>query len=228
MKSGKYMVYTNTIQGIFKLRHNRFAASVEIEGQTETVHVKNTGRLGELLLPGARVALIAADNPNRKTKYDLISVYKDGLGWVNIDSQVTNKVVADWLREQGFTGIKPEYTYGKSRMDFYMEKAGEKYLLEVKGCTLEIGGKGFFPDAVTSRGRKHVLELAAAKKEGYHAAIAFVIAMEGIDRVYPNTGKDPAFAEALRYAKEHGVEIWHFSCRITRDSIKILNVQIEQ
>lgn len=219
------MKYENTVHGIFECRPNRFTAKVSIEGKTETVHVKNTGRLGELLLPGARVVLKRAENPDRKTGYDLISVYKENLGWVNIDSQVPNKVVLEWLKKQDFTFIKPEFRYGASRLDFYMEKGGEKYLMEVKGCTLEIGGKGFFPDSVSSRAKRHELELAGAAAKGFHCITAFVIAMEGIDEVSPNAEKDPEFAAALEYAKAHGVEVWHFSCHVTEDSIEVSSVK---
>ena len=128
------MKYKNTIHGKFLSRPNRFIAQVEIEGQVETVHVKNTGRCKELLRSGVDVVLEISDNPSRKTKYDLISVYKENLGWVNIDSQIPNKVVKEWLEKQDYTKIKPEYTYGDSRIDFYMEKGEERYLMEVKGC----------------------------------------------------------------------------------------------
>ena len=145
------MKYRNTKTAAFVSRPNRFTAIVELDGQKETVHVKNTGRCRELLLPGAEVVLEKSDNPNRKTKYDLISVRKENIGWVNIDSQVTNKVMAEWLKTQDYTLIRPEYTYGDSRIDFYMEKGEERYLMEVKGCTLEIDGIGYFPDAPTAR-----------------------------------------------------------------------------
>lgn len=128
---------------------------------------------GELLFPDAKVALTCSDNPNRKTKYDLISVYKESLGLVNIDSQAPNKIVGEWLATQDYTFIKPEYKYGDSRLDFYMEKGDEKYLLEVKGCTLEINGIGYFPDAPSERAVRHVKELIHAKKQGYHCILAF-------------------------------------------------------
>jgi sugar fermentation stimulation protein A len=131
------MEYKNTIHGIFKSRPNRFIAKVEVNGVLETVHVKNTGRCKELLVENCDVILEKSDNPNRKTKYDLIAVYKQGLGLVNIDSQAPNKVVKEWLEKQDYDFIKPEYTYGNSRIDFYMEMDGKKFLMEVKGCTLE-------------------------------------------------------------------------------------------
>ncbi len=131
------MEYKNIIHGIFKSRPNRFIAKVMVEDVLETVHVKNTGRCKELLVENCDVILEKSDNPNRKTKYDLIAVYKQGLGLVNIDSQAPNKVVKEWLEKQDYDFIKPEYTYGNSRIDFYMEMDGKKFLMEVKGCTLE-------------------------------------------------------------------------------------------
>ena len=154
------MNYNKTIQGKFVSRPNRFIAQVEIEGKLETVHVKNTGRCKELLLPGAEVVLEDCENPNRKTRYDLISVYKENFGWINMDSQAPNKVALEWLKRLDFDYIKPEYKYGDSRIDFYMEKGESKYLMEVKGCTLEVDGIGYFPDAPTERGVKHIRELA--------------------------------------------------------------------
>lgn len=215
------MHYENIIHGEFVSRPNRFIAKVIVEGKEETVHVKNTGRCKELLLPGADVILEISDNPNRKTKYDLISVYKEGLGLVNIDSQAPNRVVKEWLERQGYDTIKPEYTYGNSRLDFYMEKAGEKYLLEVKGCTLEIDGVGYFPDAPTERGVKHLRELAKAAGEGYHAMAAFVIQMEGVQEVRPNVATHEEFGVALKEAQEAGVEVLPLCCKVTEDELWI-------
>ena len=134
------MKYKTILDAAFLSRPNRFIARVLLDGKEETVHVKNTGRCRELLLPGADVRLEVSDNPARKTKYDLVAVRKEGLGWVNIDSQAPNKVVKEWLETRGFDAIHPEFSYGKSRIDFAMEKAGQLYLLEVKGCTLEVNG----------------------------------------------------------------------------------------
>lgn len=215
------MKYKNIIHGRFYSRPNRFIAKVYIGKKLETVHVKNTGRCKELLLPDAEVILEISDNPNRKTKYDLICVYKESLGWVNIDSQAPNRVVGEWLRAQDYTLVKPEYTYGASRVDFYMEKGEEKYLMEVKGCTLAIDGIGYFPDAPTERGIKHLSELAAAAKEGYHCALAFVIQMEGIHEVRPNLVTHPAFGEALDKAQQAGVEVLYLGCHVTEDTLEI-------
>ena len=216
--------YENTVPGTFVRRINRFVAEVMIDGKTERVHVKNTGRLRELLLPGAKVTLQKASDPGRKTAYDLISVYKAGLEWVNIDSLVPNKLMKQYLMSLDYDVVKPEYTFGDSRFDFYMEKDGEKYLTEVKGCTLAADlekGIGLFPDAPTERGVKHLNELASAAKQGYHCSIAFVIQMNGIHRVLPNNATQPEFGAALERAAEAGVQILYYSCRVEADSIEI-------
>lgn len=215
------MKYHHTIRGKFESRSNRFVAQAWIGGQLENVHVKNTGRCRELLLPGAEVILEVSDDPRRKTKYDLVGVHKEKLGWVNIDSQAPNKVVGEWLAQQDYTYIKPEYTYGASRIDFYMEKNKEKYLMEVKGCTLEIDGIGYFPDAPSERARRHVKELKKAVLAGYHSIIAFVIPMEGVTRVLPNREIDHEFGEVLEEAQRAGVEVWYFPCFVTENTLEI-------
>ena len=215
------MNYQNIIHGQFHSRPNRFIAQVWIDGELETVHVKNTGRCRELLLPGAEVILECCDQPTRKTKYDLIGVYKEGLGLVNIDSQAPNKVAKEWLLQQDYTCVRPEYTYGDSRIDFYMERGEERYLMEVKGCTLEVDGIGYFPDAPTERGIKHLHELCKAVDEGYHCMLAFVIQMEGIHEVRANAETHPAFGVALEEARQAGVEIVFLPCKIEEDSLTI-------
>lgn len=213
------MRYKETVKGRFISRPNRFIARVSINGTEETVHVKNTGRCKELLLPDSEVILEVSDNPSRKTKYDLIAVYKEGLGLVNIDSQAPNKVALEWLKTQNFDHIKPEYTIGSSRIDFYMEKGNEKFLLEVKGCTLEIDGIGYFPDAPTERGVKHLRELTALQNEGYNCAVAFVIQMEGITEVRPNLITHPQFGTALEEARSVGVKILFLPCCVTEKEL---------
>ncbi len=215
------MIYPEVREGVFLERPNRFIARVELEGELLTVHVKNTGRCRELLLPGARVLLTPGQNPRRKTAFDLIGVYKPGLGLVNIDSQAPNRVMAEWLAGRGFQLIRPEYPYGASRLDFYMEKDGEAYLLEVKGCTLEINGVGYFPDAPTERGVRHLRELTAAAGSGYRCAVAFVIQMEGIREVRANTATHPAFGEALEAAKAAGVRVLPLPCRVRPERLEI-------
>ncbi len=215
------MIYKNIITGQFTDRPNRFIAHVEIGGKTEAVHVKNTGRCKELLLPGAKVILSKSDNPKRKTAYDLISVYKGASGLVNIDSQAPNHVVQEWLEELPFDLVKPEYTYDKSRIDFYMEKGKKRFLLEVKGCTLERNGIGYFPDAPTERGVKHLHELKKAVGEGYHTAVAFVIPMAGVTRVLPNDQTQPEFGKALREVEATGVKILYLPCIVKTDELTV-------
>lgn len=215
------MKYKKIMHGVFHSRPNRFIANVYINGKPETVHVKNTGRCKELLLPGAEVVLELSDNPARKTNYDLIAVYKEGRGLVNIDSQLCNKVAGEWLATQGYDYIKAEYTYGSSRVDFYMEKNGEKYLMEVKGCTLEVDGIGYFPDAPTERGIKHLKELTAAVGQGFHCCIAFVIPMEGVTQVRANVATHKAFGEALEEAKQAGVEVIFLPCSVSPEEVRV-------
>ena len=219
--------YDNTVPGTFIRRINRFVAEVAINGNTEKVHVKNTGRLRELLVPGAEVTLQKASDPNRKTAYDLISVYKPKLEWVNIDSLVPNKLMKLQLMSMNYDVVKPEYTFGDSRFDFYMERDGEKFLTEVKGCTLAADlerGIGLFPDAPTERGVKHLDELAAAAQKGYHCQIAFVIQMNGIHTVFPNDDTQPEFGQALRRAVKAGVQVVCCGCHVEADSIQITGV----
>ena len=215
------MKYHHIIKATFLSRPNRFIAKVAIDGAEETVHVKNTGRCRELLKPGATVYLERAANPDRKTKYDLVAVVKDTGVLFNIDSQAPNAAVKEWLVGQDFDRMQPEYRYGDSRIDFYMERDGEKILMEVKGCTLEFDGIGYFPDAPTERGTKHLRELTRAVREGYRAIAAFVIQMAGVEEVRPNEETDPAFARAFEEAREAGVEILFLKCRVEPDEMVI-------
>lgn len=203
-------------------RPNRFIAHVELYGKTETVHVKNTGRGTGVLLPGAEVYLTEPGTPGRKTRFDLVTARKSSGSLINIDSQAPNAAAAEWLKTQGFSKIIPEYTYGKSRIDFYMERGADRFLMEVKGCTLEVDGIGYFPDAPTERGVKHLHELAKAAGEGFQAAVAFVIQMEGITEVRPNITIQPEFGEAWKAAKAAGVRILMLPCHVEPDRLEIL------
>jgi sugar fermentation stimulation protein A len=216
------MVYGNIERAVFIDRPNRFIARVEVNGTVENVHVKNTGRCRELLVPGAEVWLTASDDPLRKTAYDLVAVRKANGRTVNIDSQAPNKVVSEWLKDRDYDRIVPEYKYGSSRIDFYLERGNEKYLMEVKGCTLEEDGVGFFPDAPTMRGVKHVRELIRAKEEGYHAILAFVIQMDGVTEVRANVKTHPEFGEAMEDAARAGVRLLFLPCRVEPDSIRAI------
>ena len=218
------MKYDNIVRAAFLERPNRFAARVLFEGRTETVHVKNTGRCAELLVPGAEVWLTAPGTPGRKTRYDLVSVRKENGALFNIDSQAANRVCGEWLAAQDFDRVIPEYRYGASRIDFYMERGKERCLLEIKGCTLEREGIGYFPDAPTERGVKHLQELARAAQEGYHAAIGFVIQMDGVRQVRPNLRTHPAFGTALEEAERAGVKILFLCCHVEPDSLVVTEV----
>ncbi len=220
------MRYKNVVIGEFIDRPNRFIANVTVDGVVETVHVKNTGRCKEILIPGVLVALEMSDNPNRKTKYDLIAAKRDGVGWISIDSQAPNTVMKEYLESLDFDYIKPEYKYGKSRIDFYLEKGVDKYLIEVKGCTLFKDGIGYFPDAPTERGVKHLEELARAARDGYHCAVAFVIGADGIEQVYPNMETHPEFGEALERAKKEGVRVLYIKTHVTENEFTAVENQI--
>lgn len=219
------MKYSKTVPGIFVERPNRFIAHVLINEEKNVVHVKNTGRCKELLIPGCSVILEKSSNPNRKTQFDLIAVYKKDFGLINIDSQAPNAVVREWLLKQSYDFIKPEYSFGDSRIDFYMEKnvsgTVEKTLLEVKGCTLEKEGQGYFPDAPTERGVKHLRELSKAVSLGYKAMVAFVIQMEGVHSVLPNIETHPEFGVALEEAKKAGVQVLFLECKVFEDELFI-------
>ena len=216
------MRYENVFRAAFLDRPNRFIAHAKLNGKTETVHVKNTGRCRELLIPGAEVYLTVPGTPGRKTAYDLIAVRKENGLLVNIDSQAPNRAAREWLAGQGFNEVVPEYRYGGSRIDFLMRRGRELWLMEVKGCTLEIGGTGYFPDAPTERGVRHIHELMHAAEEGYHSVLAFVIQMDGITEVRPNEQTHPEFARAFREAGAAGVKILFLPCHVEPDSLTII------
>ncbi len=218
------MRYERIYEGIFLERPNRFIAYIEIDGQVETVHVKNTGRCKELLQPGAKVFVQKAANPERKTQWDLIGVQK-GDRMINMDSQIPNKVVEEWIRAgnlfENVTLVKPETTYGKSRFDLYIEADGKKIFMEIKGVTLEEDGVVRFPDAPTERGIKHLQELMQAKQDGYEAYVFFVIQMKDVKYFTPNMATHAAFGEALKEASEAGVKVLAYDCEVTKESIEI-------
>ncbi|MBO5994119.1 MAG: DNA/RNA nuclease SfsA [Firmicutes bacterium] len=224
------MRYDNITRATFLKRPNRFIAEVDIEGQRETVHVKNTGRCRELLIPGCEVWLTEPGTPGRKTRYDLVAVRKSTGVLFNIDSQAPNKAVGEWLEGQDYSLVRPEFKYGDSRIDFYMEKNGqelERYLMEVKGCTLEFDGIGYFPDAPTERGTKHIRELIRAQEEGYHAILAFVIQMDGVSLVKPHGATDPEFEKAMQDAEAAGVQVLFLTCHVEPDEMVITGSSVE-
>lgn len=213
------MEYGNMVEARFLRRVNRFTAFVELNGQEEMVHVKNTGRCKELLLEGARVFLEEADKEGRKTKYSLIAVYKGDM-LVNMDSQAPNQMAAEALAEGKIEEIgevdflKREVNYENSRFDLFYQKGEKKGFIEVKGVTLEENGIAKFPDAPTERGAKHLRELIKAKEEGYEAAALFVIQMNGVQEFRPNEERDKNFTAALKEAAKAGVKILAYDCRV--------------
>lgn len=216
------MQYRNVIPGRFLARPNRFIAQVEAEGAVRTVHVKNTGRCRELLVPGAAVYLEKSGSPKRKTACDLIAVQKGDL-LVNMDAQAPNRVFAEWLTPRLPEGavLRREYAYGSSRLDFCVESPRGLFLIEVKGVTLEEGGAARFPDAPTERGVKHLRELQRAAEAGLGAALFFVVQMEGMRSVAPNDETHPAFGQALREAAAKGVRVCAWDCAVTPDSLTV-------
>ncbi|MGM9604185.1 MAG: DNA/RNA nuclease SfsA [Faecousia sp.] len=217
------MEYQNMVPGIFLDRLNRFIAHVELDGVRETVHVKNTGRCRELLVPGARVYCQRAENPGRKTKYDLITVEKNGR-LINMDSQAPNIAAGEWLRSGALgrvENLRAETVHGDSRFDFSFTLAGKPCFLEVKGVTLEDGGICAFPDAPTERGAKHLRGLTQAAREGYGAYVLFVIQMENVRYLHPNDATDPNFGAALRQAAASGVTVLAAECAVSADSMTV-------
>lgn len=218
------MRYENMKRAVFLDRPNRFIANIMLNGRREVCHVKNTGRCKELLLPGAGIMVQETDKPDRKTKYDLISVWK-GSRLINMDAAAPNKVFMEWLQSGRLFGditlIKPESSFSASRFDFYVEAEGKRSFIEVKGVTLEEEGIVRFPDAPTERGVKHLKELISCVKAGYEAYAVFVVQMKGVRYFEPNDSTHPAFGEALREAAKNGVRVIALDCQVTEDSIEI-------
>lgn len=223
------MKYAEIVPAVFLSRPNRFIAQVMIRDREETVHVKNTGRCKEILIPGAQAYLSVGNNPKRKTKYDLVAVEKKRVGkkplLINIDSQIPNDAVAEWLPVSGLFNrdaiIRREVKYGDSRVDFYIEDGKRKIFCEVKGVTLEFDGVAMFPDAPTERGVKHLHELCKAIDEGYEAMILFVIQMKEMTVFKPNNITHPEFAQALKVASDHGVKVMAMDCIVTPEGMWI-------
>ena len=218
------MRYQQVTAGTFLSRPNRFVAQVELPSGVETVHVKNTGRCRELLVPGARVYLARSGNPARKTRFDLIAVEK-GARLINMDAQAPNQVFAEWALSggcwPGAKSLRREVRYGASRLDFCLELPARPCYVEVKGVTLEEDGRARFPDAPTERGVKHIHELRQAVEQGAAATLFFVVQMADVESVAPNDRTHPAFGEALRQAARAGVQVLAWDCDVTPESIRI-------
>lgn len=218
------MIYDNILPAVFISRPNRFIAEIEVEGKREICHVKNTGRCKELLTDKAKIYVQKSDDPSRKTKYDLISVYKEQ-ELINMDSQAPNKVFGEWVSDGNFIKnislLKPECKYKNSRFDFYIETDGRKIFAEIKGVTLEENGIVMFPDAPTERGVKHIKELCQCVDDGYEAYIFFIVQMKNCEFFTPNSKTHQEFADALIEAKRKGVNIKALNCIVKPDELKI-------
>ncbi len=218
------MQYKNIHSARFLSRPNRFIALAELDGEEVVCHVKNTGRCRELLLPGANILLEKSDKENRKTKYDLVSVYKETL-LINMDSQAPNRLFAEWVQGGGLfhdvSLLRPETTFASSRFDFYLEADGKKIFAEIKGVTLEENGVALFPDAPTERGVKHLKELCFAVEQGFSAYVVFVVQMKGVSCFMPNHKMHPAFANALKHAASCGVQVVAVDCNVKPDRVQI-------
>ena len=216
------MRYQHISPASFLDRPNRFVAHCDLDGETVTVHVKNTGRCRELLVPGARIFLEKGDRPGRKTAWDLVAVQK-GQRLINMDAAAPNAVAAEWLARggPGFVPdvLRPEVRFGDSRFDFYLERDGRPGYAEVKGVTLEEDGVVRFPDAPTLRGVKHLHGLIQAAQQGLDAHVIFIVQMADVRHFEPNRATQPEFAQALREASEAGVWLHCIDCRVTEDSI---------
>lgn len=215
------MTYDKISKAKFLSRPNRFIAYAELDGRIEKCHVKNTGRCRELLVEGCTVYLEHAKKNERKTRFDLVAVEKNGI-LINMDSYAPNLAVGEFLPKLfPDSKIRAEYTHGSSRFDFYIEDNSRKILLEVKGVTLENDGVVMFPDAPTERGAKHVAELAESVEEGYEAYLFFVVQMKGVKYFTLNSATDPKFAEAVRNAADRGVKILAYDCDVTPEKMEI-------
>jgi len=216
------MEYKDVRPARFLSRPNRFIAHIEMDGRTELCHVKNTGRCRELLLPGTEIWVQAASNPNRKTKFDLITV-KKGARLINIDSQVPNRIFQEWITSSNYfprvKSVKPESSFRSSRFDFYIQTDQDQIMVEVKGVTLEENGVALFPDAPTQRGLKHIEDLCAWIEQGHEAYMFFIIQMKGVVYFTPNYATHPEFSQALSGARDRGLKIRALDCDVGDDSI---------
>lgn len=218
------MEYGNTVNGTFISRPNRFIANVEVDGRIEKVHVKNTGRCAEILIPGCTVILEESANPSRKTRYDLVAAYK-GKMLINIDSQAPNTAFKQWIKSSGYFGkdviVHPEYTHGDSRFDFYIESGERRILVEVKGVTQEHEGVCMFPDAPTDRGLKHLRGLDSAREEGFETYVALIVQMKGMRLFKPNFETHEEFGTELERVVRRGTGLLVLDCIVTESSMTV-------
>jgi sugar fermentation stimulation protein A len=216
----------NLVEGKFIARLNRFAALVEVEGREALVHVANSGRLGELLVPGYRMLLKPAVGDHRKTHFDLALVDL-GATLCSADARLPSLLLAEAILAGGvaeflgYAQVRREVTYRESRLDLLLEGPAGPCFIETKSVTLVEEGLALFPDAPTLRGVKHLGSLVHARQIGYRAAVAFVIQRDDARAFAPHDIADPVFGEALRTAVTAGVEALAYCCRVTREEIQL-------
>jgi len=216
------------IPATFIKRDNRFRVTVRVEGHPVWVHLPNSGRLRELLVPGRRLLLAAAQAPGRLTAYDLLMVDLDGT-LVSIDARLPSRLLYEALQAgrveefAGYAQVRREVAYGQSRLDLVLEGGpdGGRCFIEVKSVTLVKEGVALFPDAPTQRGRRHLGELARARAEGHRAAVVFVVQRGDTIRFWPHDEADPAFGQALREAAQAGVEVYAYKCRVSEEEVAL-------
>jgi len=220
------MIADNVKEAVFIIRQNRFACLVKLSRGKEVVYLPNSGRLDSVLFPGQRVFLVEKPSPFRTTRYDLVAAKANGTV-VSVDSRVPGELVHQALSQRAlppfahYSSIRREVPRGRSRLDFMLTGPRSQCFLEVKSVTLVTGGKALFPDAPTLRGTRHLKSLTWARREGYAAAVVFVIQREDVEVFSPNDAVDPDFGTALRDANRHGVEVYAYRCRVTPKEIEL-------
>ncbi|MGC9359841.1 MAG: DNA/RNA nuclease SfsA [Anaerolineae bacterium] len=219
------MRFDQLVEGQFIRRENRFLATVRLGGGSCGVHVASSGRMRELLVAGARVWLRPASRTGRKTAYDLALV-EHGDTLVSVDARLPNRLYSEaWHRGAVLGGghgrLVQERTRGASRLDFCAMAAESRRWIEVKSVTLVRDGVALFPDAPTTRGTKHLLELADARADGASSAVVFLVQRSDATLFAPNWEADSAFSETLLSATRRGVVVEAYVCQVSLRGVAI-------
>lgn len=222
------MKFENLISGKLIKRYKRFLADIELDnGEIVTAHCPNSGSMLNNKEPGSPVMISPANNPKRKLKYTWELVFSEG-NWVGINTSLSNKIVKEGIENgtikevNGFEKIRQEVKYGlNSRIDLLLEKQDKKCYVEIKNVSLKNGETALFPDAVTTRGQKHLKELMLMKTHGHRAIIFFNIQLNGIKCFSPADGIDPEYGKLLREANKKGVETIAYQAIVSPEEIKV-------
>lgn len=222
---------TPLLQARFLRRDNRFRATVAFGEQAVAVHVPNSGRLGELLIPGQIVFVAPRDAPGRRTSYDLLLARCSDV-LVSVDARLPSHLFAEaclagLLPEfSGYAQVAAEVRRGDSRLDFLLQADDQRCWVETKSCTLVEDGVALFPDAPTLRGQRHLYELAKAATAGDRAAVVFIVQRPDAVAFAPHPYADPEFTKWLRAAARAGVEIHAYRCQVDEEHI-VLETPLE-